>query len=305
MCFTRQDGKIHRESVEICIKFVLKLSPQCSSRGNRKRVLWGSSAHNQRCFNPIFFFTRPTKRPFTFSFRGWEEIISSKISNGTKLWNGLLFWKIQSIGGFSSRTKLHIFNIIFKGDSNAILQSNFHTKKSGNLTNYVTLPKIIFPLDTCERIEDNSNQWLTKERVALAWTGTLNTIYLRETFLVTQHSKSGNLVVGREYSLNIFLGGRGRVVSQDVTDSKRGKQLIEGLAPHLQKFSKNITNIPNIRISQISLLLRWSRQLPLVRGRRWWMRGLKQDQKVRGLRRWHLRTRTQTASTPAQIGCFR
>ena len=199
MCFTRPGGKIHRESVEICIKFVLKLSPQCSSRGNRKRVLWGSSAHNQCRFNPIFFFTRPTKRPFTFSFRGWEEIISSKRSNWTKLWNGLLFWKIQSIGGFSSRTKLHIFNIISKGDSNAILQSNFHTKKSGNLTNYVTLPKMIFPLDTCERIEDNSNQWLTKERVALAWTGTLNTIYLRETFLVTQHSKSGNLVVGREY----------------------------------------------------------------------------------------------------------
>ena len=30
------------------------------------------------------------------------------------------------------------------------------------------------------------------------------------------------------------------------------------------------------------------------------MQGLKQDQRVQGLRRWHPRTRTQTASTPAQ-----
>ena len=32
--------------------------------------------------------------------------------------------------------------------------------------------------NTWERMEDNSNHWLTNERVALAWTGTLNTMYL-------------------------------------------------------------------------------------------------------------------------------
>ena len=69
MCFTLPGGKIHRDSVKICIKFVLRFRAQCSSRGNRKRVLWGSSAQNQSRFNPIFFFTpTPPKDHSPFHF---------------------------------------------------------------------------------------------------------------------------------------------------------------------------------------------------------------------------------------------
>ena len=139
MCFTLPGGKIHRDSVKICIKFVLRFRAQCSSRGNRKRVLWGSSAQNQSRFNPILFFTpTPPKDHSPFHFSDEKKWFLQKDPTAHYFEMDFSFEKYNA---FLSRTKLHIFNIIFKGDFDVIAQCNFHKMSQCRIIEDFMLPR--------------------------------------------------------------------------------------------------------------------------------------------------------------------
>ena len=160
--------------MEICIKF-WPFNPLTRStlnvQWNRKLVVGGSSARNQ-----IQFSFSPSQHQKTIHIL-FSPMTRNNYFKRTELCNS---WKWSFLLSFDSYLVTNSYvRIKFKDQLQPKLMKKNHCS--------------IWP--TCERMEDNSNQWFTKERVAEACTGTLKTIYLQKILIELRVQKNINIIL--------------------------------------------------------------------------------------------------------------